>query len=102
MADELNNLKVAILVTDGFEQAELTGPREALDEAGAKTFIVSPKAGEVQGWKHYEHADKFPVEFLLDEANAEDFDAASFAGRRGEPRPASNEPKGGRVCSRIF
>ena len=39
----LNGLKVAILVTDGFEQVELTEPRKALDEAGAETRIVSPK-----------------------------------------------------------
>ena len=45
MAEEpLKGLKVAILVTDGFEQVELTEPRKALDEAGAETRVVSPKA----------------------------------------------------------
>ena len=41
--DTLKGLNVAILVTDGFEQVELTEPRKALDEAGATTKIVSPK-----------------------------------------------------------
>ena len=39
----ISGLKIAILVTDGFEQVELTEPRKALDEAGADTSIVSPK-----------------------------------------------------------
>ena len=46
----LEGKSVAILVTDGFEQVELTEPRKALDDAGAKTEIVSPR-GEVKGWK---------------------------------------------------
>jgi protease I len=40
----LKGLKVAILVTDGFEKVELTRPREALDVAGASTSVVSPKS----------------------------------------------------------
>ena len=43
----LKGLKVAILVTDGFEKIELTEPRKALDEAGAETRIVSPKVDRV-------------------------------------------------------
>ncbi len=42
-SETLKGLKVAILATDGFEQVELTKPRQALDEAGAETRIVSPK-----------------------------------------------------------
>ena len=46
MATEaLHGLKVAILVTDGFEQVEMTEPRKALDDAGAETQVVSPKGG---------------------------------------------------------
>ena len=46
----LKGRKVAILVTDGFEQVELTEPRKALDAAGAQTSIVSPKKDKVRGW----------------------------------------------------
>jgi protease I len=49
--ESLKGLNVAILVTDGFEQVELTEPRKALDEAGAKTQIVSPKNEHVRAWK---------------------------------------------------
>ena len=49
MPNELSGKRIAILVADGFEQVEMTDPRKALDEAGAKTEIVSPMHGEVQG-----------------------------------------------------
>jgi len=48
--DTLKGLNVAILVTDGFEQVELTEPRKALDEAGATTKIVSPRHDRVRAW----------------------------------------------------
>ena len=52
MSDKsLAGKKIAILVADGFEQVELTGPREALDAAGADTSILSLKPGNVRAWK---------------------------------------------------
>jgi DJ-1/PfpI family len=51
---KLDGKKVAILVTDGFEQVEMTKPREALEEAGAETKIVSPKPGQIRGMNHAE------------------------------------------------
>ena len=58
--ENLNGLKVAILVTDGFEQVELTEPRKALDQAGARTQIVSPKDRQVRGWKFTDWGKTFP------------------------------------------
>jgi protease I len=51
---DLQGRKVAILVTDGFEQVELTEPQKALEQAGATTSIIAPKPGEVQGMNHTE------------------------------------------------
>jgi protease I len=48
--DVLDGDRIAILVTDGFEQVELLQPRKALDEAGAETAVVSPKDRVVRGW----------------------------------------------------
>ena len=59
---ELSGLKVAILVTDGFEQVEMTEPRKALDGAGAITSIVSPKEERVRSWKFTEWGDEYPVD----------------------------------------
>jgi protease I len=76
----LNGVKVAILVTDGFEQVELTDPRKALDAAGAETKIVSPKQEKVRGWNLTDWGDEFPVDIALDRARPEDFAALLLPG----------------------
>ena len=81
MARKLNGKTVAILVADGFEQVEMTKPRQALDEAGAETKIVSLKAGKIQGMNHAEKGDKFDVDLTLDQARPEQFDALLIPGR---------------------
>ncbi len=79
-SNQLKDMRVAILVTDDFEQSELTEPKKALEEAGATAFIVSPQAGEIQGMKHDEKADRFRVDQVLAEADPEQFDAAVLPG----------------------
>ncbi|MFK4772050.1 type 1 glutamine amidotransferase domain-containing protein [Rhizobium sp. ZW T2_16] len=76
----LNGLTVAILVTDGFEQAEMTDPRKALDEAGAETRLVSPKDGQVKAWNFTDWGETFPVDVLLESARPEAFDALLLPG----------------------
>ncbi len=93
MAKDLNNTKVAILVTEGFEQSEMVEPRKALNDAGAQTMIVSPDEGEVQGWKHYDKADKFPVDVPLTEAKADDFDALLLPGGVANPDQLRMKPE---------
>ena len=76
----LNGLRVAILVTDGFEHAEMVEPRKALDQAGAKTTLVSPKKDKVRSWKMKEWGDEFPVDLPLDQSHFDDFDALLLPG----------------------
>jgi protease I len=89
----LSDKHVAILVAEGFEQVELTEPRKALDEAGADTKIVSPAGKEVQGWKHFDKADKFKVDVPLEQARAEDFDALLLPGGVANPDQLRSNPK---------
>ena len=89
----LNGLKVAILVTDGFEQVELVEPRKALDAAGAKTQIVSPKTDRVRGWKFTEWGDELPVDVSLDKTRPENFDALLLPGGVINPDKLRIEPK---------
>ena len=77
---ELDGVKVAILLTDGFEQVEMTEPRQALDQAGAETRIVSPKEGRVKAWKFTDWGDEFPVDLPLAQARPEEFDAILLPG----------------------
>jgi protease I len=78
--EPLRGLKVAILVTDGFEQVELERPRKALDEAGAQTQIVSTKADRVRAWKFREWGDQLRVDVPLDQAKPQEFDALLLPG----------------------
>ncbi|CAN5595160.1 type 1 glutamine amidotransferase domain-containing protein [soil metagenome] len=80
MAKKLEGKKVAILVADGFEQVEMTKPREALHEAGAETKIVSLKSGKIQGVNHDEKGDQFEVDLTLEKAQPGDFDALLIPG----------------------
>jgi protease I len=82
---KLKNKIVAILAADGFEQIELVEPKKALEQAGATTKIVSPAGAEVQGWNHFEKADKFPVDVPLEKANADEFDALLLPGGVANP-----------------
>jgi protease I len=77
---KLEGKTIAILVTDGFEQAEMTEPRKALTEAGAKTVLVSPKKGKVQGFEHHDKAEQFDVDLELAQAKADAFDALLLPG----------------------
>jgi protease I len=80
MADELSGKKVAILAADGFEQVELTKPRAALDEAGARTTVVSLKLGDIQGMNHADKGETVAVDQTIDDAKPEDFDALMIPG----------------------
>ena len=76
----LSGKRIAILVTDDFEQAELAEPKKALEQAGATTQIVAPQSGQVQAMKHDVKADSFQVDMTLDEANPMDFDGVLLPG----------------------
>jgi PfpI family intracellular protease len=76
----LKGINVAILVTDGFEKVEMTKPRQHLDDAGAKTKIVSPKNDQVRSWNFTEWDRSFAVDVKLHEADPADFDALLLPG----------------------
>ena len=76
----LSGRRVAILATDGVEEAELTEPRQALKDAGANPIVVSPKSGSIKAWQHDHWGDEIKVDRPLDEARADDFDALMLPG----------------------
>ena len=99
---KLDGKRVAILVAEGFEQVEMTGPRKALEEAGAQTKIVSPAKGEVQGWNHFTQADRFSVDVPLEQANANDFDALMLPGGVANPDQLRMNPKAVQFARSFF
>lgn len=77
--------RVLIIATDGFEQSELTDPRDALNEAGIETVIASPEAGSIKGWQHTDWGDSVSVDMTLDEVDAGAFDALVLPGGQINP-----------------
>jgi protease I len=93
MPPQLKGKKIAILLTNGVEQSELTEPKKALEDAGAKTFLISPANGKIQAMNHKEKGDTFPVDVSLDSANSEGYDALLLPGGVANPDELRTEPK---------
>ena len=102
MTQDLNGVKVAILVAEGFEQVELTAPKKALEEAGAQTQIISPAKGQVQGWNQFDKGDRFPVDVPLEQANSRDFDALLLPGGVASPVQLRIIPKAVQFVREFF
>ena len=79
-ANDLTNKKIAILVTDGFEQVEFTKPKEAVEKAGATVHVISLKSGKIQGFHHAEKGDTFAVDKTVDSVKADDYDGLILPG----------------------
>lgn len=92
MAD-LSHLRIAVLASDGFEQAELTEPVKAYKEAGAKVDVIGLKAGQIQGFNHMEKGDMVAVDRTLDEAKPEEYDALLLPGGAVNADLMRAEPK---------
>lgn len=78
--EKVKGKKVAVLTENGFEELELTQPKEALEQAGAQVFIVSPEHDMVRGWRAGNWSVTIPVDVSLAEANPDDFDGLLLPG----------------------
>jgi len=76
----LNNRRVAILTEEGFEQAELTSPKQALEEAGAKVDVVSPKMGKIKAWDKTDWGIEINVDRNLNDVSPDEYDALVLPG----------------------
>jgi len=86
MADKkLAGKKVAVLAADMFERVELEEPRQALENAGAQTDLVSIHDGEIQGFDHFDPSKKIKVDRTVEEVSVDDYDALMIPGGVGNP-----------------
>jgi protease I len=85
--------KVLILATDGFEQAELTDPKQALEDAGIETTVASPESGEIKGWDKTDWGQSVKVDATLDQVSAGDYDALLLPGGQINPDKLRMEDK---------
>ena len=93
MNHDLDGKRIAILVADGFKQVELTEPKKALEEAGARAEIVSPAKEKVKGWLQAEWGDEFPVDVPLDRADAAQYDGLVLPGGVMSPDKLRHDKK---------
>ena len=81
MADELQGKKVAILAADGVEQVELEQPKQAVEDAGAETELLSIETGEIQAMNHdIDKGDTFTVDKAVSDASVGDYDGLLLPG----------------------
>ena len=86
MSNELHGKTVAFLVAnEGIEQVELTEPWEAVRAAGGNPRLLAPKDGKVQAYNHLDKADTFPVDDLVAEVDATQFDGLVLPGGVANP-----------------
>ena len=85
MAENLSGKRIAILFTTGVEQVELTEPREAVENAGAETDLISLETGEVQAHQHLEKGDTFTAEKAVADCSASDYDGLILPGGVANP-----------------
>jgi len=94
---KLNGVRVAILATQGFEQVELTEPKAALEEAGAKVDVVSPKAGiksgKIKGWNMTDWGESVKVDVELSDAKEGNYDALLLPGGVMNPDKLRMDPQ---------
>lgn len=81
----LTGIKVAFLATDMVETPELIEPWNAIRAAGAQVELISDKSGTIQLFKHYDKADKFPIDKVVTEVTAADYDGLVLPGGVGNP-----------------
>jgi deglycase len=77
---KLDSKRVAIVATHGFEQSELTEPKTALEQAGARVDVISLAPGSIRGWRHGNWGDEVPVDALIADVRADDYDALVLPG----------------------
>ena len=90
---DLHDMRVAIIAMDGFEESELTDPRQALRDAGARVEVLSEKTGEIQGYKHHEKSGKVKVDRTLEDARPDDYDGLMLPGGALNADKARMNPK---------
>lgn len=93
MAQSLQGKRIAILVADGFEQVEMTEPRQALIDAGAAVDLVSPNSSTVQGFHHDQKGNTFDVAVTIDAVDPEQYDGLVLPGGVLNPDTLRQNPK---------
>jgi protease I len=85
MAGKLDGKRIAFIAADGVEQIELTEPWKAVEAEGGKPELISLESGEIQGFEHLDHGDKFKVDKAISDADPDDYDNLVLPGGVANP-----------------
>lgn len=102
MANDLTGKRVAMLAAKGFEQIELTEPRKALRDAGARVDLVSPQEASVRAWNHTDWGEEFEVDVPLQRADPADYDALVLPGGVMNPDHLRTDERAVRFAAAFF
>lgn len=92
-------LHIGVLLSDGFEQAELSVPRQAFEEVGAIVKILAVQPGTVQAVSEGQAGDTFQVDLSFDKARADDFDALLLLGNAATTKALDLDPDAQRLVT---
>ena len=98
----IENAKIAILATNGFENSELFEPKKKLEEAGAEVVVISPETGSIKGWQDGNWADSVDVDMALEDVRPGDFDALVLPGGQMNPDILRANDKAVRFVKEFF
>ena len=90
----INDSRILIMATHGFEESELVKPLEQLKAKGARVDVAAPEAGEIKGWRHKDWGKSVDVDLTLDEVKVGDYDALVLPGGADESRHAAHQRQG--------
>ena len=82
---KLDGKKIAFVATDGVEQVELVQPWDAVKEEGGQPELLSLEDGQIQGFNHLDHGDKFDVDKKVADADPNDYAALVLPGGVANP-----------------
>jgi protease I len=82
---KLDGKKIAFVATHGVEQVELTQPWDAVKGEGAEAELLSLEKGQIQGFNHLDHGEKFDVDKKVADADMNDYDGLVLPGGVANP-----------------
>ena len=77
---KISEARVLIVASDGFEEWELFGPRQILQERGAEVVLASLSRDPIQATVHDDPGKTTRPDLTIDEVDADDFDALILPG----------------------
>jgi protease I len=103
MANELQGRRIAFMIAnEGVEQAELTGPWQAVQDAGGTPELLAPQAGRAQAFNHLDKGDTFAVDRAVGDADPAGYDALVLPGGVANPDQLRTVPAAVQFARSMF